>query len=300
MSHRTAYLFLVITTAIWGANAVAGKLAVGHVSPLLLTTARWMLSVIVLLCIGWAHIKRDWPLIRANLPLLTLLGALGFAAFNIFLYSALIYTSAINVSIEQAGIPMAIFVANFLLFGLRVTWLQIAGFALTLIGVALAASHGEPSRLFELDINFGDGLMLVAVLLYAGYSVALRYKPNIHWLSMLTVLCAAAFLLSIPPTIGEFALGAGIAPDALGWGIIIFSVIGPSIVSQALYIRGIEMIGANRAGLFINLVPVFGTLLSIAVLGEALQAWHVLALTLALGGIALAEWSGRRMAAKAA
>lgn len=300
MRHGTAYSFLVITTLFWGGNAVAGKLAVGHVSPLLLTSARWVLAAAILLLLGWNHLKRDWPLIRGSLPLLILLGALGFAAFNIFLYSALLYTSAINVSIEQAGIPLVIFVANFLLFGLRVSAGQIAGFVLTLCGVALAASHGEPSRLFELDINLGDGLMLIAVLLYAGYSIALRYKPDIHWMSMLTVLSVAALALSIPPTFGEFAYGAGIVPDALGWGIIIFSVVGPSIVSQALYIRGIEMIGANRAGLFINLVPVFGTLLSIIVLGEALQAWHVLALALALGGIALAEWSGRKMAAAAA
>jgi drug/metabolite transporter (DMT)-like permease len=299
MRHRTAYAILTVTTLIWGANAVAGKLAVGHVSPMLLTSARWVFSAAILLAFGWPHLKRDWPVIRRNLPVLTLLGALGFAAFNIFLYSALLYTSAINVSIEQAGIPLVIFVANFVLFATRVTAIQIAGFVLTLFGIALAASHGELSRLLELDINFGDALMLVAVLLYAGYSVALRYKPDIHWLSMLTVLCAFAFVLSIPPTIGEFAYGAGIMPDALGWGIIVFSVIGPSIVSQALYIRGIEMIGANRAGLFINLVPVFGTILSIIVLGEALQAWHVLALALALGGIALAEWSGRRMASAA-
>jgi drug/metabolite transporter (DMT)-like permease len=300
MRHSTAYAILVVTTLSWGGNAVAGKIAVGHISPMLLTSARWVFSAAILLILGWGHLKRDWPLIRRNLPLLVLLGALGFASFNILLYSALAYTSAINVSIEQAGIPLVIFVANFLLFRLRVTALQLAGFGLTLLGVALAASHGELSRLFELDINLGDGMMLIAVILYGGYSVALRYKPNIHWMSMLIVLCTAAFVLSVPPTIGEFAYGAGIMPDAIGWGMIIFAVIGPSIVSQALYIRGVEMIGANRAGLFINLVPVFGVLLALLFLGEPLQAWHVLALALALGGIALAEWSGRRVAARAA
>jgi drug/metabolite transporter (DMT)-like permease len=299
MSHRTAYAILIVTTLSWGANAVAGKLAVGHVSPMLLTSARWLFSAMILFAIGRHHLKRDWRLLRSNMTLLVLLGATGFAAFNILLYSALIYTSAINVSIEQAGIPLVIFLANFVLFGMRVTNLQIAGFALSLVGVGLAASHGELARLLSLDVNFGDALMLVAILLYAGYSVALRYKPDVHWMSMLTILSTSAFVLSVPPTIGEFAYGAGIMPDALGWGVIIFAVIGPSIMSQALYIRGVELIGANRAGLFINLVPVFGVLLSILVLNEALQAWHVLALALALGGIALAEWSGRKMAAKA-
>ena len=87
----------------------------------------------------------------------------GFTVFNVALYSALDYTTAINVSIEQAGIPMLIFLANFLLFRTRATWAQIAGFLISIVGVALTASHGDPTRLLELDVNFGDALMLLAV-----------------------------------------------------------------------------------------------------------------------------------------
>ena len=132
--HRTAYLLLLLTTLFWGGNAVAGKLAVGHVSPMLLTAARWGIArSSILLAIGWRQLRRrlaGGP--RQHLLLLSALGAFGFTVFNVALYSALDYTSAINVSIEQAGIPMLIFLANFLLFRLRVSRAQIVGFVLSL------------------------------------------------------------------------------------------------------------------------------------------------------------------------
>ena len=117
--HRTAYLLLVLTTLFWGGNAIAGKLAVGHVSPMLLTALRWGIAMVILWLIGRKQLRTDWQLVRGKLPLLMALGFLGFAVFNIALYSALLYTTAINVSIEQAAMPMLIFAANFLLFRLR-------------------------------------------------------------------------------------------------------------------------------------------------------------------------------------
>ncbi|MDP3899078.1 MAG: DMT family transporter [Mesorhizobium sp.] len=294
--NRNAYILLLLTTLFWGGNAIAGKLAVGHISPLLLTSARWAFAVAILGAFGWPQLRRDWSVVRRNLPLLILLGALGFTAFNIALYSALNYTSAINVSIEQAGMPMVIFLANFLIFRLRVTWMQIAGFVLSIAGIAIVASHGDPRRLLALDLNFGDALMLVAILVYSAYTVSLRVKPDIHWQSLMIVMCAAALVTSIPFTIAEFHYGAGIWPDARGWAIVAYTVLFPSILAQVFYIRGVEMIGANRAGLFINLVPIFGTLLSIIILGEAFEAYHAVAIVLVMGGIALAEASGRRMA----
>jgi drug/metabolite transporter (DMT)-like permease len=295
--HKTAYPLLLLTTLFWGGNAVAGKFAVGHVSPMLLTTARWGFALIILLVIGWPKLKADWPTIRRKALYLMALGGVGFSLFNIALYSAVAYTSAINVSIEQAGIPMLIFIGNFLLFRLHASLAQITGFLVSLVGVALTASHGDPARLLALDLNFGDALMLGAVIAYAGYTMALRFKPNVHWLSLMIALTAGAFITSLPFTAVEVAAGSAILPDARGWGVIFYTTIFPSIVAQIFYVRGVELIGANRAGLFVNLVPVFGTLLSVVVLGEAFYAYHAVALVLVLGGIWLAETGGRKVAA---
>jgi drug/metabolite transporter (DMT)-like permease len=293
---QQAYALLLLTTLFWGGNAVAGKLALGHVSPLLLNLGRWGFAFAILYTIGRKQLFADWPAIRPKLPLLAALGVLGFTGFNVALYSALNFTSAINASIEQAGMPMLILMLNFILFRVHVTAGQIVGFLLSIAGVALTASHGEPMRLLDLDLNFGDGLMLVAVVVYSIYTIALRYRPPVHWLSLMIVLTGAAAISAIPFAAAEPALGGAGLPDASGWAIIAFAAIFPSILGQAFYIRGVELIGANRAGLFINLVPIFGTLLSIILLGEDFHTYHAVALALTLGGIWLAEISGKKAA----
>jgi drug/metabolite transporter (DMT)-like permease len=292
--HNSAYILLLLTTLFWGGNAIAGKLAIGHISPFALTFLRWVVALAILLPFAWKPLRRDWPLIRKNLPLLAALGIIGFTCFNAAMYSALTLTSAVNVSIEQGAIPIVIIVVNFLIFRARATWLQLAGFLLSLVGVALTASHGDLLRLTALDINFGDVLMLLAVAAYGIYTVALRFKPAIHWLSMISVLSAAALVSSLPLIAWEHAAGSLLMPDLRGWMIVVYTAVFPSVLSQVFYIRGNELIGANRAGLFVNLVPIFGTLLSILILGEDFHLYHAAALALVLCGIWLAEYSGRR------
>ncbi|TIM33961.1 MAG: DMT family transporter, partial [Mesorhizobium sp.] len=224
------------------------------------------------------------------------LGACGFTFFNTIFYTALNYTTAINVSIEQAAIPIVIILANFVLFRLRVNRVQIVGVVLTIIGVGLTASQGDLRQLLKLDLNFGDAIMLGAVLCYSFYSVGLRLKPAIRWQSLMLALSIAALATSLPFFLWEVAAGMVIVPDARGWAVAFYTAIGASVISQIFYIRGNELIGANRAGLFINLVPIFGTLLSVLIVGETFQLYQALALVLVLGGISLAEYSGRKMA----
>jgi Predicted membrane protein len=284
-----AYILLALTAAIWGGNVIAGKLAVGHISPMLLTMIRWVMALGLMLLFAWPQVRRDRAVIRRHLPFLILLGAIGFAAFNLLFYTALQYTSAINVAIVQGGMPAIIFLLNFVLFHIRATVAQVIGFILTLVGVAIVAANGSLGRLLALEVNFGDALMLIAVVIYGGYTVALRFKPDIHWQSMMTVLSAAALLMTIPFAAWEIASGAAIWPDTQGYITTAYTAIFPSLVSQVLYIKGNEIIGSNRAGLFVNLVPIFGTLMSVAIIGEELHLFHIVALVLVLGGIAIAE-----------
>jgi drug/metabolite transporter (DMT)-like permease len=294
---RNAYVLLLLTMFFWGGNAIAGKLAVGHLSPMMLTFLRWAFAVAIMLVIGLPQLRRDWAVVRPRLLYLFLLGASGFTMFNAAMYSALTFTTVINVSIEQAGVPMFIFLANFLLYRVGVSFGQIVGFTLSLVGVALTATHGNLLNLAELQINFGDLLMLWAMIFYAGYTIALRHKPAIHWKSLMLVLCTAAMITSLPFLAWEIATDRAVWPDTRGWAVVAYTAIFPSIVSQVTFMKGVELIGANRAGLFINLVPIIGTLLSISLLGEAFHLYHAIALILVLGGIWLAEHSGRKRAA---
>lgn len=288
--NRKAYFYLCVTTFFWGGNTVAGKLAVGHVSPMMLTTLRWLIALCVILAFMTPQIRRDWPKIRKHWLLLLSYGAVGFTLFNALLYTALEHTSTINAVIEQAGIPMLIFIFNFILFRIPASLAQVVGFSITLVGVLVTASHGDLTSLFELELNFGDVLMLFACIVYASYTISLRWKPQMHWQSFIAVPVFGALLGSLPLLFWEAASGKTVFPDASGWLIVLYAGFFPSLMSQILWVRGVEMIGANRAGLFINAIPIFGTFLAVLMVGETLHAFHLVALTLVLGGIAIAEW----------
>jgi drug/metabolite transporter (DMT)-like permease len=234
-------------------------------------------------------LKRDWPVVRKNLPLLFFYGIVGYTLFNAMLYSAVKYTTAINVAIEQAGIPMLIFLLNFLFFRTGVSLAQILGFAMTLLGVALTAAHGDLATLLTLGLNRGDALMLVAVAAYSIYTIFLRWKPPLDWRTLMAIPALGAMLSAVPLLIWEASNGEARLPDGTGWLIALYTATFASLMAQVFYIKGVEWIGPNRAALFINLVPVFGTLFSVVLLAEQLHLFHVIALALALGGIAIAE-----------
>jgi drug/metabolite transporter (DMT)-like permease len=288
-----AYLFLLMTTFGWGGNAVVGKISVGHIAPFTLSAARWSMALTLICLVAVPQIRKDWPELRRHWLLLLGYGAAGFAGFNALLYTALQYTSAINCVIEQAGIPGFIFIGNFLLFRTRVGAAQIVGFVLTLCGVGLTATNGSLSSMAGIKLNLGDGLMLIAVILYAGYSVALRWRPPVHWKTLMAATAAGAVLACLPLLASEVVRGDFVVPDTIGWLAILYTGSVPSLMSQVLYVRGVDLIGSNRAGLFINAIPVFGILLSVIFLREALLPYHLVAMAMVVAGIAIAEW-GRR------
>jgi drug/metabolite transporter (DMT)-like permease len=284
-----AYLLLTLTTLFWGGNSVAGKMAVGEISPMLLSFARWTMAALIVFAFAMPDIRRDWPVIRRNLGKLFLFGALGFTLFNVLLYTALTKTSAVSSSIVQAAIPASVYILNFLIFRVKASLWQIAGFTVTLAGVMTVAAHGDFARLASLDLNEGDALVLAAVVIYALYTVCLRFKPIISWKSLIAALSLSAALTSIPFVFWEWRSGGLILPGSTGWLIVAYTGIFPSILSQVFFIRGVELIGANRAGIFTNLIPIFGTGLAILILHEPLERFHVVALVLVVAGIWLAE-----------
>ncbi len=285
-----AYLILLVTMAFWGGNAVAGRFAVGEVSPLLLTCLRWILGAGILLVIARRQLIRDRATILRHLPYIMFMGATGFAIFNSLLYTALTHTTAINSTIVQAGIPMFIFALNFLIFRTQVRSAQIIGYSVTLLGVLVAAGRGDLQQLANLDINRGDMIMVLAGLVYATYSSVLHAKPELHWLSFLTMLSVTAAIVSIPLAVYEATTPDLIWPTTwASLGVILYTTIFPSVIGQALFIRGIELIGGNAAGLFVNLVPIFGAILAVLLLGESFQVYHAVALALVLGGIMFAQ-----------
>jgi len=296
---RRPYLILVLTNLFWGGNVVAGKLAVGHIDPYLLMLLRWTGAVILILPFAIEPLKRSWPTLRRHWPLYLFYGAFGYGVFNLVTYVAAHLTSGVNISIEQVTINIFVMLLNFLVFRTRVRALQLGGVALTIVGVALVATYGDLGRLLTLTINAGDALVLAACFCWAIYSLSLRYRPRTDWISFLVATSVGAALAS---AVFQLAFGGGVAvlPERIGeitwqgWLVVVYTIVFPSILAQMLYVRGVDLIGPNRASLFINLIPLFGTVGSVLVLGERVETFHFLAGGLIIVGIVLAEWSARR------
>jgi drug/metabolite transporter (DMT)-like permease len=288
-AFNNAYIVLIIAPLFWGGNAVAGKLATQDWQPFTITCIRWLLTAAVLLPFAWQHLRNDSNVLKKSWLTLFLLGALGMALFNLLMYLSLNYTTAVNVSIEQASMPAMIMFANFVLLSQRVTLLQIAGLISCGIGVLITATEGEPSLFFKQGLNRGDAIMLLACVFYAAYTFGLRSKPNVHWLSFLFFIAIGAASMSLPFMLWELQQQPFTAPTAKGWMVMAYVVIFPTIISQIAYARGVELIGGNRAGLFINLVPIFGSLLAVIILGEQFRMYHAVGLLLVIGGIMFAE-----------
>ncbi|MCY3794844.1 MAG: DMT family transporter [Gammaproteobacteria bacterium] len=284
-----AYLLLTFTSICFGANTTFAKLLVGKASPMVVVALRWLLVVLLLAAFNTKALMRDWPHLRPRLKFLFAMGALGFASFNALFYIAAHHTTAVNMGIIQGMMPALVLAGAWLAYRTPARKLQWVGAAVTLAGVAVVASAGEAERLLRLRFNTGDLLVVFAVVLYAGYTVGLRRRPESTALGLFTVLAASAFVASLPMVAVEAWLGEFQVPSLEGWVVIALVALLPSFLAQVLFIQGVEIIGPGRAGIFVNLVPVFAAIIAVAYLGEDFHLHHGLALALVLGGIWLAE-----------
>lgn len=289
-SFANPYLLLTLTMLMWAGNAIAGRLAVGEISPASLTALRWFLGGAIMVALCWRGLVACWPALGRRLGYLAFMGIVGFTTYNAFLYTAAYTTTALNMNIVTASLPAMILVGAVLVYGQRVRAVQWLGVVVSGCGVAVAASHGSLETLRAVGLNLGDGLMLAATLAYAVYSLQLRRRPAVPSIVFFAAIVPAAALSSLALVAAEVATGAFFWPTTKGWLVLAYVTIFPTILAQIFFIRSVELIGPGRAGLFVNLMPVFGAILSTLVLDEAFELYHAVALTLTLGGIVLAEW----------
>lgn len=288
-AYGNAILLMMATTLLWGGNTVAGRLAAGEVSPMVVVFLRWIIVAAILLPLLWPKVRAEWPVMRQSFLRMILMAAFGFVGFNTLFYIAATQTTAVNLGIIQGSMPIVVLIGSVIAFGTKVRLLQVVGILTTLIGVTLIAAQGSLDVLLSLAVNPGDSVMLLACILYSGYTLALRNRPQVSGLVFFAVLSGISVFASLPGLAYEMAAGTAQWPDTKGWLVVLYIAIGPSCLSQIFFMRGVELIGPARAGVFINLVPVFAAILAISILGEAFEWHHGLALVLVLGGIWLSE-----------
>lgn len=286
------YLLLSLTSLFWAGNIVLARYVAGHVPPMTLSCVRWIGAFLMLLPFAWPHLKRDWPALRARLPLMVLLSAMGFAFNNTLSYWALQYTQALNALLIQSSGPLFVALWSLTLFGVRLTRAQLAGIAISLAGVLTIILRGDFGSLGSIQFNKGDVMFASGLLAFGLYSALMPRRPKTHQLSLISFTTGCGALLLMPFSVWEYSTGFTLKFDALTVATLIYVVIFPSTLAYLFFNRGIALIGPNRAAPFFHLVPVFGSAMAILLLGEKLQPFHLIGYALVLAGVVIASRQG--------
>ena len=299
---RTA-LLMTMPPLLWAGNAVVGRLMVGHVPPLALNSARWMLAALLLAPLGW-HALRHGRRIASSWRYLLAVGSLGVGAYNAFQYLALTTSTPLNVTLIAASMPLWMLAVGALAFGQATAPRQIVGAVFSLAGVVLVVSRGSWTTLAQVQWVAGDAYILVATLSWAIYSWLLVQAPawlrppsretlqtwgwaGFLWLQMLFGLIAAG-----SAALGEAALTQAAPIDwrnSAVWAALLYVAVGPSLIAYRCWGLGVAEAGPAAAAFFSNLTPVFAALLSAGLLGELAQWYHAVAFGLIVAGIVVSS-----------
>lgn len=283
------YLLLVLVTLFWAGNSVVARYIRLEMPPISLSFWRWAVAGALLLPFVWRDMRRDWPLVKANQGTVALLALLGVTNYNTFLYLALQTTTASNALLLVSTMPLVIILLSRLILGSSIQLRQSLGITASMAGVAVIVAHGELKRLLELNLSSGDLWVLAAVFSWGVYSVLLKRRPvGLDGMSLLgyTVVIGTMFIL--PLYLWELGTGRTVNLNLLTLSSVFYVALFPSLLAYLFWNHAVEEVGPNRAGQFVHLVPVFGTLMSVFLLGERLHGYHYAGISLVAVGIVLA------------
>ncbi len=290
--NNQPYLLLSLTALFWAGNIVLARHVGGHVPPLTLSCLRWFGTFLILLPFARPHLKRDWPAMRARLPLMLLLSVTGFAYNNAISYWAMQYTQALNALLIQSAGPLFVALWALALFGVRLTGGQLAGIAISLAGVFTILLRGNYAALADISFNRGDMMFASSLVAFGLYSALMTRRPVTHQMSLIAFTTCCGAMMLIPFSIWEYSTGATLKLDFLTLATLGYVVIFPSTLAYLFFNRGIALIGPNRAAPFFHLVPVFGSAMAILLLGEELKPFHLIGYALVLAGVVIASRQG--------
>lgn len=272
------YILLIIATLLWGGNFAFGRAVANELSPFTLAFLRWIMALIIFFPIAWTSLKRDWKQIKAHLPIVFVMALTGVVAFNTIIYIGLHYTTAINASLVNSTTPILIYILSYFFLKERLTKVQIIGTTISLTGVLLIISKGSFTSLIQLSFNYGDLIVLAAAVSWSIYSLLLKqYANELPTQSTFLVNMMIGTIILIPFFIYEL-----FNPDiTIVWSVksisaIVYTGIFASIVSFVCWNIGVVRIGANKAGIYLNLIPVFATLFAVLFIGESLLMFQLI------------------------
>ena len=280
-----AYLLLALASLCWSGNHLMGRAIAGHVPPLTISALRWLLAAVVIYPFVRKQLATDWPLIRERLGMVIYLSLLGGALFGALQFVGLQLTTALNVSVMNSLAPLFIAAAGVVMVGARLTVGQTVGIAISLLGVLAIITKLDPGVLTHFSFNVGDLIILGNLAIWGVYSISLRWRPRIHPFSFMFIFALISGIAMLPVVAWEHSTGFVLQPTFLTFGSIAFVTIFSTIVAFVCWTRGVELIGPNRAGVFLHLIPIFSALLTGVLLGEPLMGYHVVGFALILAGV---------------
>ena len=282
--------YLTLATIFWAGNAIAGRVLVGSISPITLSAVRWGFAALFLLPFGWKVFKPGSALWQ-NKSRFLVLGLLGVGSYNVLLYLALQTSTAINVTLIGASMPIWMLLIGAVLYQVKPTLLQMLGALVSLVGVTVVLTRGEPASLLSMEVVMGDLFIMLATILWAFYSWMISRpggstERQWPWAEFLMAQVFIGFMWTMLFEGVEIATGYAFI-DLNYWtgALIVFVAIGPSLIAYRCWGLGVNGAGPTVAAFFANLIPLFTALLSAAILGDPPQLFHGLAFVLIVVGI---------------
>lgn len=283
--YSRPYLLLVICMLCWAGNIVIMRASAWHIPPMQLSFVRWTLSCLLFLPITWPFLKKDWPLLCATAFFMIVLSLTGMAIPNQLTLWSLSHTTALNALLLQSITPLLIAAWAIVLYRERLTWLQLIGLMVSMVGVVVIVGKGDWEVLRTVAINPGDIGIFIGLIVFGFYSAITKKRPPVHPFSFLWMTMAISAVAMIPLSAWEHSTGRSMSLDWMTLLTLAYLTVFGSVLSLLFFNRAIEMIGPNRTAPFMNLTPVFGSVMAIVFLAEMPQLFHGIGYALVLLGL---------------
>ena len=286
-----AYVLLLFATLFWSGNFIVGKFAtLFEIPPLTLNFFRWVSVWFILIPFTYKDIYYNLPNIKKNWIVISFMGIITISTFNSVVYFALNYTQVINAVLVLAAIPVATIVLSSIMNIEKTNIFQLIGLFLSIIGISIIISNADIQKLVSLNFNKGDLWMLVCVLTWALYSTLLKKKKfEFTQFSLIQLMVSVGILFLIPQFFYEKSIGLELNYNKAFFVILFYVVVFPAIAAYYCWQKGIEIIGPNRASMFIQLMPLFSAVMAIIIFKEKFQIYHFIGATFIVIGIYLSN-----------
>ena len=288
---KTAYIFLIFATLFWSGNFIVGKAAsLFEIPPFTLNFYRWTFAWLILAPFTLNEIFQKKNYILENIKILIILGITSITVFNSIVYYSLNFTQVISGVLMISTIPVMIIFFSWIFKIEKTNFYQILGMIFSLLGVAVIVTKANLNKLLNLNFNKGDLWMVVAMLSWAMYSALLRKKKfELSQISLLQTIISAGLILLLPAYLIEMSLGYRLNIHLPFILTLSYVVLFPGLASFFFWIKGISIIGSNRSGIFLHLMPIFSTIMAILIFKEKFMFFHLIGTLLIVAGIVLSS-----------